>query len=63
MEIALMGLKQQSLRGWGIMMASLAKKCVTRKIPVSVFLRHSAHALGAYLSPKFDSRRSTGLSK
>jgi glycosyltransferase involved in cell wall biosynthesis len=38
--------------GWG----SLLKKWVTGKIPVSSLLRQCAHALGAYLAPKFSGR-------
>jgi rhamnosyltransferase len=37
--------------------ASLLKKWGTAKIPASSFVRQGAHALGAYLSPKFSSRR------
>jgi rhamnosyltransferase len=40
-------------------LASLFKKWGTGKIPASALLRQSAHALGAYLSPKFSAPQRT----
>ena len=41
----------------GICWGSLLKKWGTAKVPASVLLRQCAHALGAYLSPKFSGCR------
>jgi glycosyltransferase involved in cell wall biosynthesis len=58
MAIQLAGGRGMNLFQLGINWGSLLKKWGTRKIPFSALLRQGAHALGAYLSPKF-SRRQT----
>jgi len=57
-EMELTGAPGLNLFQLGIWWGSLLKKWVTGKIPATVLLRQGAHALGAYLSPKFSSRQS-----
>jgi len=56
MAIALAGGRGANFWELGINWGSLLKKWSTAKIPLSMLLRQSAHALGAYLGPKFSSR-------
>jgi glycosyltransferase involved in cell wall biosynthesis len=56
MDIQLTGGQGMSLWQLGISWGSLLKKWGTAKIPWSVLLRQVAHALGAYISPKFFNR-------
>ncbi len=53
----LTGMPAMSLWQLGICWGSLLKKWGTAKIPASALLRQCAHALGAYLAPKFSDQK------
>jgi ADP-heptose:LPS heptosyltransferase len=56
MMIALTGMPAMNLWQLGINWGSLVKKWCMDKMPASALVRQGAHALGAYLSPKFSGR-------
>lgn len=58
MGIELTGGRGMNLWQLAINWGSLLKKWGTAKIPTSALFRQGAHALGAYLSPKFSSQQS-----
>jgi glycosyltransferase involved in cell wall biosynthesis len=53
LAIELAGAPAANFFQFALNFSSLVKKCATGKIPASALPRQSAHALGAYLSPKF----------
>jgi glycosyltransferase involved in cell wall biosynthesis len=55
----LSGTPAMNLWQFGICWGSLLKKWGTAKIPAAVLSRQCAHALGAYLAPKFSRRQSS----
>ncbi len=58
LAVEMMGIPAMTLFQLGINLVSLLKKWSFGKIPMSALLRQGAHALGAYLAPKFSYKRS-----
>jgi glycosyltransferase involved in cell wall biosynthesis len=58
LAIELAGTPAMNFFRFAVNLASLVKKCATGKMPVSALPRQVAHALGAYLSPKFSGAKS-----